>query len=392
MRAARAGGGAGCSSQGTCAEPSLATLPFAPGATAGPLWHAAAMLRVGILGASGYMGGEALRVLLDHPGAEIAWLASRSGDAVDEVHPNLFGLGLRMIRPEETTPCDVAFLALPTAPSIEAAVRLLGQGAKVIDLGAAFRLTDRATWERVYQQAHPAWALAEEAVYGISELHGPAIVEARLVANPGCFSSAAILALAPLVREGLVDLGHLVVDGLSGTTGVGAELHRAAHHPEIGDNLVPYNVVGHRHTFEMEQELGRLAGREVRVHFTPTYVPIVRGILAVCHGFLSRRLGRGELLELYRDFYSDQPFVLVYDRPAETGSAWKYEPYPWVSAVAGTNYCYLGLDVDEGRGRVVAFGALDSIGKGGAHAGIENMNLMFGLERTAGLTRRGRHP
>jgi len=118
----------------------------------------------------------------------------------------------------------------------------------------------------------------------------------------------------------------------------------------------------------------------------------VRGILAVCHGFTARRVGRGELLELYRDFYEGQPFVLVYDRPAEAGSSWKYEPYPWVSAVAGTNYCYLGLDVDEQRGRVVAFGALDSIGKGGAHAGIENMNLMSGLERTAGLTRRGRHP
>jgi N-acetyl-gamma-glutamyl-phosphate reductase common form len=338
------------------------------------------------------MGGEALRVLLDHPRAEIAWLTSRTGERVDEAHPNLFGLGLEMIHPDDVTPCDVAFLALPTAASIDAAARLLAQGCKVIDLGAAFRLKDRALWERVYGETHARWSLAEEAVYGIAELRGEAIAKARLVANPGCFSSAAILGLAPLVREGLVDTRHIVVDGLSGTVGVGAELHRAAHHPEIGGNLVPYNVVGHRHTFEMEQELGWLAGEEVRVHFTPTYVPIVRGILAVCHVFPSREVTRPELLDLYRGFYRQQPFVLVYDLPKEAGASWQYKPYPWVSAVAGTNYCYVGLDVDERRGRIVVFSVLDSIGKGGAQVGIENMNLMFGLERTAGLTRRGQHP
>jgi N-acetyl-gamma-glutamyl-phosphate reductase len=350
------------------------------------------MVRVGVLGATGYMGGEVLRVLLDHPHAEIAWLASRTGDRVDEAHPNLFGLGLELVRPDEVTPCDVAFLALPTAASIDAAQRLLAAGTKVIDLGAAFRLKDRATWERVYGETHGAWSLAEEAVYGLPELRGDAVAKARLVANPGCFSSAAILGLAPLVRDGLVELERIVVDGLSGTAGVGAELHRAAHHPEIGGNLVPYNVVGHRHTYEMEQELGELAGAPVRVHFTPTYVPIVRGILAVCHVFPRRPLERAELLDRYRAFYRQQPFVLVYDLPKDAGASWQYKPYPWVSAVSGTNYCFVGLDVDEARGRVVVFSVLDSIGKGGAHVGIENMNLIFGLERSAGLTRRGQHP
>jgi N-acetyl-gamma-glutamyl-phosphate reductase common form len=350
------------------------------------------VIRVGIFGASGYMGGEALRVLLDHPEIEIACLTSRSGERVDEAHPNLFGLGLRMVRPEEATPCDVAFLALPTDASIAAAARLLAEGCKVIDLGAAFRLKDRAVWERVYGQRHPHWSLAEEAVYGLAELRGEEVAKARLVANPGCFASAAILGLAPLVRAGLADLERIVVDGLSGTTGVGAELHRAAHHPEIAGNLVPYNVVGHRHTFEIEQELGRLAGRDVRVHFTPTYVPIVRGILAVCHVFPTRAVGRGELLDLYRGFFAGQPFVLVYDLPQESGATWQYKPYPWVSAVAGTNYCYVGLDVDPARGRVVVFSVLDSIGKGGAQAGVENLNLMCDLPRTTGLTRRGQHP
>ena len=197
-----------------------------------------------------------------------------------------------MIPPDKITPCDVAFLALPTGASIDATAQLVTQGTKVIDLGAAFRLKDRETWEAVYKQKHPQWKLAEEAVYGVAELHGAEIERARVIANPGCFSSSAILGLAPLVKAGLIDLERIVVDGLSGTAGAGAELHRAAHHPEIGNNLVPYNVVGHRHTFEMEQELSLLAGRKVSIHFTPTYVPIVRGILDICHAFPTKAVKR----------------------------------------------------------------------------------------------------
>jgi N-acetyl-gamma-glutamyl-phosphate reductase len=350
------------------------------------------MIKVGIMGATGYMGGEALRVLLDHPEVEIAWLTSRSEERIDDHHPNLFGLGLRMIPPDRVTPCDVVFLALPTGASIDAAQQFTSQGAKVIDLGAAFRLRDRALWENVYKQEHPQWHLAAEAVYGIPELHLKEISRARVIANPGCFSSAAILGLAPLAKAGFIDLDHIVVDGMSGTAGAGAELHRAAHHPEIGNNIVAYNVVGHRHTFEMEQELGVVAGKPVKVHFTPTYVPIVRGILDVCHVFPTKAVKRDELLELYREFYAGQPFVLVYDLPKDEKTSWQYKPYPWVNSVAGTNYAYVGLDVDEKRGRIVVFSVLDSIGKGGAQVGVENMNLMFGLPRTMGLARRGMHP
>jgi len=196
------------------------------------------MLEVGIVGATGYMGGEALRVLLEHPGVEIVWATSRSGGSVEDYHPNLYGAEVRLIRPDAATPCDVVFLALPTGASIDAAARFLDQGCKVIDLGAAFRLKDRSTWESVYGGQHPQWTLADEAVYGISELHKNEIVAARLIANPGCFSSAAILALAPLLKDGIVDERKIIIDGLSGTAGVGAELARPAHHPEIGGNLV----------------------------------------------------------------------------------------------------------------------------------------------------------
>jgi N-acetyl-gamma-glutamyl-phosphate reductase common form len=351
------------------------------------------MPTVGIMGARGYMGGEALRVLLEHPGVEVAWATSRTPGPAAHVHPNLDDAGVEFIPPEAAGPCDAVFLAsLPTSVATKSASRFLDLGAKVIDLGAAFRLEDRCLWERVYGQRHDAWELSEEAVYGLPELRKPELRGARLVANPGCFSSAAILGLAPLLREGWIEPHRIVVDGLSGTAGAGAELDRAIHHPEIGANLIPYNTVGHRHTFEIEQELSHLAGERVTVHFTPVYVPIVRGILDVCHGFSTREVSRAQLVELYEDFYRGQPFVRLWDLPPEEGAPWQYRPHPWVSVVAGTNHCRIGVDLDAERGRIVVTSVLDSIGKGGAHAGVENMNLMLDLPRTLGLTRRGRHP
>ncbi|HEB94422.1 MAG TPA: N-acetyl-gamma-glutamyl-phosphate reductase [Gammaproteobacteria bacterium] len=350
------------------------------------------MINVGIVGASGYMGGEVLRVLMDHPQVDIAWATSRAGGRIEEYHPNLYDSGIELIHPERATPCDVVFLALPTAASIRESARFLAMGAKVIDLGSAFRLRDRATWERVYGQTHGQWRLAEQAVYGINELHRADVENASLIANPGCFSSAVILALAPLMAKNLVDTERLVVTGISGTAGVGTELSRAAHHPEIGNNLLPYNVVGHRHSVEMEQELSLLAGQAVSVHFTPVYAPIVRGILAVCHVFPLKSTDRDDLLGRYRAYYQDAPFVKVYDLPKEVNAAWQYKPYPWVSSVVGTNYCFIGLDYDAERGRISVLSVLDSVGKGGAQVGIENMNLMCGLERSTGLQRRGLHP
>ncbi len=350
------------------------------------------MIKVGILGASGYMGGEAVRVLLEHPDAEIAWLTSRGDKSVEYYHKNFVGAGLRFIKPEDITPCDVIFSALPSGQIMTLAGSLIENGTKIIDLGADFRLKDRAVWEQVYNKAHENWTLAEEAVYGIPELHREDIKRARVIANPGCFSSAAILGLAPLVKNDLIDCTKIIVDGLSGTAGAGAETDRAIHHPEIGNNLVPYNVVNHRHTYEIEQELGNLAIGAVSAHFTTTYVPITRGILDICHCFPAKKLTRADLLDLYKAFYKDEKFIKIIDLPYETDASWQYQPYPWTSAVSGTNYCHIGLDIDVQRGRIVVFSALDSIGKGGAHAAVQNMNLMFGLKESAGLTRYGLHP
>ena len=350
------------------------------------------MTSVGIVGGSGYMGGEALRVLLKHPYARVAWATSRTPGPVEYVHPNLCDTGLSFQRLEDVETPDFVLLALPTSATVKVASRFLEAGARVIDLGSAFRLRDRAIWERVYAQKHTEWSLAAESVYGIPELHEEAIRTARLVANPGCFSSAAILALAPLLKDRLVDPQHLVVYGLSGTAGAGADLSRAIHHPEIGNNVVLYNVVRHRHTYEMEQEISSLAGQAVRVHFTPCYIPIVRGIVDVCRCFPAKRLNRNQVLDVFRRFYDGQPFVKVYDQPRGEMEAWDYKPYPWVSAVAGTNYCFIGVDVDEERNSIVVMSVLDSIGKGGAHVAIENLNIMAGFNRTDGLLDRGMHP
>ncbi len=353
-------------------------------------------ITVGIVGGSGYSGGELLRLLLGHPHVTIAWVTSRGGKDLEAVHRNLTGSGLRFITEENATPTDVTFLCMPSRESMGRAERYLGHGGKVIDLGSDFRLKDQGVFEQVYGVQHAAWSLVEEAPYGVTELHRSAIRTARLIANPGCFSYATILALAPLVKAQWIELDRVVVDGLSGTSGAGAEPNVATHHSEIGHSAFPYNVVDHRHTYEMEQELSAVAGAPVRVHFTPYYAPFSRGILAACHGFLKRSVSRAEVLALYRDFYRDEYFIrlieLGKDVGASASASWQYLPYPSVASVAGSNFVQIGADVDAQRGRVVVFSALDNLGKGAAGAAIQNMNCMLGVAEETGLTGVGLHP
>lgn len=354
------------------------------------------MIKVGIYGASGYMGGEALRVLLGHSEVEIAWATSRSGKPIEEYHRNLIDSGIELVHPDDvslsSSKTDVVFLAAPSGVAMEAAAKFVEGGSKVIDLGSDFRLHDQETWERVYKKEHTQWALAEEAVYGIPELHREDIKQARVIANPGCFSSSMILGLSPLVRNGLIDVSDITVDGISGTAGAGAELDTTMHHPEIGNNVVAYNVVDHRHTYEVEQELGLQTDKDVTVHFTPCYVPITRGIFSICHCKPTGELNRDKLLAAFKDFYAGEPFITIFDMPKEEGASWQYKPYPWVATTSGVNQCCIGLDVDEKRGRIVVFSALDSVGKGGAHVGVQNMNLLCGFEETMGLSQYGLHP
>lgn len=352
----------------------------------------ASTVQVGIVGGSGYSGGELLRLLLGHPQARVAWVTSRADKNLEAVHRNLLGRRMRFIREEETAPCDVVFLCTPSRESMTKAPRYLDAGAKVVDIGSDFRLKDRAVFERVYKATHTCWELVGEAPYGATELHREAIRRARLVANPGCFAYTAILSLAPLVKERLIELDRVVVDGLSGSSGAGAEPSVPAHHSEIGNSVFPYNVIDHRHTYEIEQELTGVAGAAVTVHFTPYYCPFTRGILAGCHGFLTRRVTRADLLDLYRAFYRDEPFVRVLAFEKDPAASWQYLPYPSVANLAGSNFVHIGVDVDETRRRAVVFGALDNLGKGAASSAIQNMNCMLGLPEEAGIAGAGLHP
>lgn len=347
---------------------------------------------VGIVGGSGYSGGELLRLLLTHPRAQLAWVTSRGDKPLETIHRNLLGSGLRFIKEEEAPACDVVFLCMPSRESMGRAERYLQQGSKVIDLGSDFRLKDARVFERVYRATHAAWDLVDEAPYGATELHRAAIRRARLVANPGCFAYASILGLAPLVKAQWIDRERIIVDALSGTSGAGAEPTTPTHHSEIGNSAFPYNVTDHRHSYEIEQELSGVAGAAVTVHFTPYYAPFSRGILATCHGFLNRSVQRAEVLALYRDFYRDEYFVRVIELEKDPRVSWQYLPYPSVASVAGSNFVQIGLDVDERRGRVVVFSALDNLGKGAAGSALQNMNCMLGLPEETGLAGVGLHP
>jgi len=347
---------------------------------------------VGVVGGSGYSGGELLRLLLGHPLAELCWVTSRGEKQLETIHRNLAGSGLYFIKESETTPCDVVFLCLPSRESMDRAGHYLGLGSKVIDLGSDFRLKDAALFERVYHAKHVSWDLVTEAPYGVTEFNRVAIRSARLVANPGCFAYAAILGLTPLVREGWIDFDRIIVDALSGSSGAGAEPSVPTHQSEIGNSTFPYNVVGHRHTAEMEQELGAAAQRPVTINFTPYYAPFPRGILASCHGFLNRKVSRADVIDLYRSLYRGEPFVRVLAVEKDPKVSWQYLPYPSVASVAGSNYVQIGADVDEQRGRVVVFSALDNLGKGAAGSAIQNMNCMLGLPEETGLAGLGLHP
>jgi len=350
------------------------------------------MIKVGIYGASGYMGSEALRVLLKHPDISVEWATSRSDMPIEFYHKNFYGRDIHFVKPEQASPCDAVFFALPTGLTTELSKPFYEAGSKIIDFGADFRLKDREEWETVYGKKHPDWQMVERAVYGLVELHRNEIRKTSIIANPGCFSSSAIFGLAPLIKEGLIDTDKIIVDGLSGTVGAGDDLDIALHHPEITNNILPYNVVNHRHSYEIEQELGLLAKKKVVVNFSSCYIPISRGVMTISHAFPIKNTNRRDLLELYKEFYKDEFFIKIIDLPKDDNAAWNYLPYPWIAAVSATNFCHIGLDMDEKRNRIVVYSVLDSIGKGGALVGIQNLNLMFGLPEETGLDFYGIHP
>ncbi|MCC6730132.1 MAG: N-acetyl-gamma-glutamyl-phosphate reductase [Chthonomonadales bacterium] len=339
------------------------------------------MQDVAIIGASGYGGGELLRWLAVHPQARVALATSRThaGKPVSAAFPGLAGrMDLTLAAeaaPDQMARCAVVFLARDNGAAMDMAPGLLAAGCRVVDLSADFRFRDPAHYEAWYGAAHRSPQLTRGAAYGMPELHRDAIRVARVVGNPGCYTSASILALAPLVEAGLVELDSIVVDGKSGLSGAGRSKFGLDYHfAEANESVWAYKIAGtHRHTPEIEQELSALAGQSVTISFTPCVVPMTRGILASAYARLSEYRSADALRELYRAFYRDAPFV------------WVSDDLPATKHTLGSNMCHIGLGVDARTNRVTVLAALDNLGKGMAGQAVQNMNLMCGWDETAGL-------
>ncbi|MCR4426596.1 MAG: N-acetyl-gamma-glutamyl-phosphate reductase [Firmicutes bacterium] len=339
------------------------------------------VVKVGIVGASGYTGGELVRILARHPGVELVCVSSRTyaGRSIGDVFPSLFGrvdLVCRDLDPGEVAVrCDVVFTAVPhgAAMSIAAAVR--AAGTRMIDLGADHRFRSAGVYEQWYGLKHEHPELLDESVYGISELNREKIRQAWLVGNPGCYPTTVLLGLAPLVKSGLADISGIVIDSKSGVSGAGRKPGPVYHYPECNDNMRAYGVAGHRHTPEIEQGLSDLAGQEVTVTFTPHLIPLTRGMLSTMYVHVTRNTTTDELTHLYEDFYKGEHFVRVLpsDRLPET------------KAVAGSNFCDISVRVDVRTGRAIVVSAIDNLVKGASGQAVQNMNIMLGMDEDLGL-------
>jgi N-acetyl-gamma-glutamyl-phosphate reductase len=335
------------------------------------------MVKVGIVGGTGYTGVELLRVLARHPGAQVTAITSRkeAGMRVADLFPSLRGsVDLSFSDPSavDLTLCDVVFFATPHGIAMEHAPRLVEAGVRVLDLAADFRLKDLATWQKWYGTPHTCPALVEEAVYGLPEMNRERIRSARIVGVPGCYPTAVQLGLLPLVEAGVVDIDHLVADAKSGVSGAGrkAEVHTLF--AEAADNFKAYGVSGHRHLPEILQGLGQAAGRPVGVTFIPHLTPMIRGIFATLYARLTRDV---DAQALYERRFEDELFVDVL--PANS--------QPETRSVRGANVCRLAVHRPGGGGTVVVLAVIDNLVKGASGQAVQNMNIMFGLPEGQGL-------
>lgn len=340
------------------------------------------MTRVGIIGARGFVGGELLRLLVRHPELRVTYITSESqtGAKIGAAFPTLRGqldLAFSSFDADEAAESADAFLmALPDGEAMRLAGPLLERGKYVVDISGDFRVRDPERYRIWYGREHAAPALLETAVYGLPELH-PEVREARLVANPGCYPTAALLAVAPLIRRGVARADSLIVDAKSGVSGAGGRvgMREEFSFPAVNESLRAYSAVGHRHTAEIEQELEQLAGyrQPIPVIFTPHLIPITRGCYLTCYLTLVRDVIAEEARSLYEQEYAACPFVRMADAPPE------------LKQTLGSNDCLLHVAVDPRARRAICFGAIDNLVKGAAGQAIQNLNLMLGLPETAGL-------
>lgn len=344
------------------------------------------MIKAGIIGATGYAGAELVRLLLGHRDVEIKWLGSRSyiDKAYASVYQNMFtlieGSCLDDNIGELVKQADVVFTATPQGFLASAMQEEYLQQAKFIDLSADYRLKDVDVYEAWYHIGHKSPQYLKEAVYGLCEINREQVKAARLVANPGCYTTCSILTAYPLVREGLIDPDTLIIDAKSGTSGAGRGAKTGNLFCEVNENIKAYGIATHRHTPEIEEQLGYAAGRKVTVTFTPHLVPMNRGILAVAYASLVKKPdvscpSEADIRAAYEKYYGGEKFIRLLDA----------DVFPETKWVEGSNFVDVNFKIDERTGRVIMIGALDNLVKGAAGQAVQNMNLMFGLTETEGL-------
>ena len=344
------------------------------------------MIKAGIIGATGYAGAELVRILMGHPSVEIKWYGSRSyiDKKYADVYRNMFEIVedtcLDDNMEELASKVDVIFTATPQGFLAGVLTEEILSRVKIIDLSADFRIKDVRTYEKWYKIEHRSPQFIEEAVYGLCELNRDKIKGARLIANPGCYTTCSILTAYPLVKEGLIDPDTLIIDAKSGTSGAGRGAKLPNLFCEVNENMKAYGVTNHRHTPEIEEQLGYAAGKEIVVNFTPHLVPMNRGILATEYATLNKKADGTlptyeEVKAVYDKYYKNEKFVRVLEKDICPETKW----------VEGSNYVDVNFKIDERTGRIVMMGALDNLVKGAAGQAVQNMNLLFGFDEAEGL-------
>ncbi len=338
-------------------------------------------IKAGIIGATGYAGGELVRILSRHPEVEIVWYGSCSyiDQNYADVYRNMFEIVdakcLDDNMEELAERADVIFTATPQGFCASMMSEEILSKTKIVDLSADFRIKDVKTYEKWYGIEHKSPQFIEEAVYGLCEVNREQIKGARLIANPGCYTTCSILTAYPLAKEGMIDMSTLIVDAKSGTSGAGRGAKVPNLYCEVNENIKAYGVASHRHTPEIEEQLGYAAGEEVLINFTPHLVPMNRGILATEYAKLTKKVTPEEVKAVYDKYYAKETFVRVMGDGVCPETKW----------VEGSNYVDIGFKIDERTGRIIMMGAIDNLVKGAAGQAVQNMNLLFGLDETTGL-------
>ena len=339
------------------------------------------MIKVGIIGSTGYAGAELVRLLMGHKEVEIKWFGSRS--YIDQEYADIFQNMFEIVdakcmddnMEELANAVDVIFTATPQGLCSTLVNEEVLNKVKIIDLSADFRIKDVNVYEQWYGIKHASPSYIEEAVYGLPEINREKVKNARLIANPGCYPTCTILSIYPLAKEGLIDMDTLIVDAKSGTSGAGRGAKVANLYCEVNENIKAYGVASHRHTPEIEEQLGYAAGRECVINFTPHLVPMNRGILATSYAKLTHEVTYEEVKAIYDKYYSNEQFVRVLKKDVAPETRW----------VEGSNYVDVNFKIDPRTNRVIMMGAMDNLVKGAAGQAVQNMNLMFGFKENEGL-------